>query len=408
MRIYYVNRLLVQYHSAPGLWGRKLLYGLRQTGAVVSSYPAISDTTDITGTNPDKAPTRPDSIGRFRSFLRSCYSRRWVSRLAETWMMVRGIAHTIRGTLWVLWHRHQIEADVVLGRQAEYEATSQFVAMLLGQPLVLEVHSIHFIERQIRGNRSSRLLRAVECWQWRRASRIWVNSDRLKAIITENGIPEDIVRVISFGADLERFATRKRAEVGDTDEIRVVFVGSFFAWHGAEILLHAFAAALEQAGNLRLILIGDGARRKACESLAQELGIAEFAEFTGWISNDQVIEHLGRADIGVAPYLAIEPFYFDPAKIIEYMAAGLAVLASNQGRIPDQVENGVSGLLLPPGDEAALAAALLRLANDKTLREHLGDTARQRAEVLYNWPETCKKVLSLCTESANTDTTSRN
>ena len=74
----------------------------------------------------------------------------------------------------------------------------------------------------------------------------------------------------------------------------------------------------------------------------------------------------------------------------------------------DMVENGVSGLLLPPGNEAALAAALLRLANDKTLREHLGDTARQRAEVLYNWPEACKKVLSLCTESANTDTTSRN
>ena len=85
--------------------------------------------------------------------------------------------------------------------------------------------------------------------------------------------------------------------------------------------------------------------------------------------------------------------------------AGLAVLASNQGRIPDTVENGVSGLLLPPGDEAALTEALLRLANDKTLRERLGDTARQRAEIIHDWPEICKKVLSLCAEAASADET---
>jgi glycosyltransferase involved in cell wall biosynthesis len=118
------------------------------------------------------------------------------------------------------------------------------------------------------------------------------------------------------------------------------------------------------------------------------------------VSNDQVIERLGRADIGVAPYLGIEPFYFDPAKIIEYMAAGLATLASNQGRIADMVEDELSGLLLPPGDEAALTAALLRLANDKALRERLGEAARQRAETMFSWPEISRQVLALCAEAA--------
>lgn len=162
----------------------------------------------------------------------------------------------------------------------------------------------------------------------------------------------------------------------------------------------AFAAAHEQARGLRLALVGDGARRGPSEALARELGIADLVEFTGWVPNEQVIERLGRADIGVAPYLAIEPFYFDPAKIIEYMAAGLAVLASDQGRIPDMVEDGVSGLLLPPGDEAALTAALLRTANDEALRERLGEAARQRAETLYSWPEISKQVLALCAEAA--------
>ncbi len=401
MRIYYVNRHLSHYHSAPGLWGRQVLSGLRRSGAAVSSYPAIGGPAGTTSaTASARAQARPKGVARYRSLLLPHYSQRWMAWLLEAWMMGRGGANTILGFLWGLWHRRRIETDIVLGRQAEYEATSQLVALVLGQPLVLEVHSIHFIERQMRGRRTSRLLRAFECWQWRRAARIWVNSEALKSIIVEHGISADAVRVISFGVDLERFVPHRRADTGGRDEIRVVFVGSFSAWHGPEVLLRAFAAAREQAHGLRLTLVGDGARRGPSEALAREFGIAEAVEFTGWVSNDRVIEHLGRADIGVAPYLAIEPFYFDPAKIIEYMAAGLAVLASDQGRIPDMVEDGVSGLLLPPGDEAALTAALLRLANDKALRERLGEAARQRAEILYSWPEISRQVLALCAEAA--------
>jgi glycosyltransferase involved in cell wall biosynthesis len=322
-------------------------------------------------------------------------------------MIIRGLSNTILGTLWVLWNRRQIDTDIVLGRQSEYEATSQIVAFVLGRPLVLEVHSIHFIERQMRESSKSRLMREFECWTWRRATRIWVNSDALKSIIVDHGIPEDVVRVISFGVDLEKFTPRRPASGGGGDEVRVIFVGSFFAWHGIEVLLRAFAAAHQQVRGMRLTLIGDGTRRRHSEALASELGIAETVEFKGWLPNDQVIEHLGRADIGVAPYLAIEPFYFDPAKIIEYMAAGLAVLASDQGRVPNMVENGVSGLLLPPGDETELTAALLRLANDKTLRERLGGAARSRAETIYNWPKISEDVVALCAEALHADEAGR-
>ena len=418
MRIYYVNRLLSQHHSAPGLWGRQVLYELRRAGAAVSSYPAFSESAGAPSTSSSAAisatstsasvstATTSAPVGRYRSLLWSYYSRRWVALLLEAWMIGRGAAHTICGFLWVLWHRRLIETDIVLGRQVEYEATSQLVALVLGRPLVLEVHSIHFIERSIHWGPAMRLLRALECWQWRRAARIWVNSDKLRSIILEHGIPADMVRVISFGVDLEQFAPRRRAEAGGDgggaggDEIRVVFVGSFFVWHGTEVLLRAFATAREQAPGLRLTLVGDGTRRAPSEALAHALGIAEAVEFTGWVSNDQVIEHLRRAEIGVAPYLTIEQFYFDPAKIIEYMAAGLAVLASDQGRIPDMVEDGVSGLLLPPGNEPALAAALLRLANDKALRERFGEAARRRAETQYSWPQISKQVLALCAEAA--------
>jgi len=383
-----------------------VLYGLRRAGAVVTSYPSIGESTDVPETDPATAQLRPGRLDRCRAFLRRHHERRRVAQLFEVWMIFRGLSNTILGTLWVLWNRRKIDTDIVLGRQSEYEATSQIVAFVLGCPLVLEVHSIHFIERQMRESSKSRLMRAFECWTWRRAARIWVNSDALKSIIVEHGIPEDVVRVISFGVDLEQFTPRRPAS-GGGDEIRVIFVGSFFAWHGIEVLLRAFAAAHQQVRGMRLTLIGDGTRRRHSEALAGELGIAEAVEFKGWLPNDQVIEHLGRADIGVAPYLAIEPFYFDPAKIIEYMAAGLAVLASDQGRVPNMVENGVSGLLLPPGDEVELTTALLRLANDKVLRERLGGAARSRAETMYNWPKISEDVVALCADAVHTDEAGR-
>jgi len=402
VRIYYINRYLTQHHSAPGIWARQVLFGLRRCGATVSSYPVISDLSwDGTAASTHKeAQERPKSVDRYRSFLQSHYSRRSIAWLLEVRMMGRGVANTVFGSIWALRHRRRIETNIVLGRQVEYEATPQLVALLMGRPLVLEVHSIHFIERQMRGRRASRVLRTFECWQWRRAARIWVNSEVLKSIIVDHGIAASAVRVISFGVDLERFVPHQRADAGSDDEIRVILVCSFYAWHGTEVLLRAFAAAHKQARGLRLTLIGDGIRRGPSEALARELGIAKAVEFTGWVSNDQVIERLGRADIGVAPYLAIEPFYFDPAKIIEYMAAGLAVLASDQGRIVDMVENEVSGLLIPPGDDVALTAALLRLANDKQLRERLGKAARQRAEIMFSWPEISTRLLALCTEAA--------
>ena len=248
MRIYYINRLLTQHHSAPGLWGQQVLFGLRRTGAAVSSYPAIGGPARATSaTASARAQAWPKGVARYRSLLYPLYSRRWMAWLLEAWMMGRGTTKSIFGLLWGLWHRRYIETDIVLGRQTEYEATSQFVAMVLGRPLVLEVHSIHFIERQMRGRCALRLLRTFECWQWRCAARIWVNSEALKSIIIQHGISVDAVRVISFGVDLERFVPRRRSDTDGGDEIRVVFVGSFYSWHGTEVLLRAFAAAHKQA-----------------------------------------------------------------------------------------------------------------------------------------------------------------
>src|SRR5690606_35992876 len=96
------------------------------------------------------------------------------------------------------------------------------------------------------------------------------------------------------------------------------------------------------------------------------------AELAGAVEPAEVPAWLARMDIAVAPYHGDQPFYFSPLKIYEYMAAGLPVVASDVGDLAALVRHGETGLLCPPGDPPALAAALARLAGDPAAARRMG------------------------------------
>jgi glycosyltransferase involved in cell wall biosynthesis len=99
-------------------------------------------------------------------------------------------------------------------------------------------------------------------------------------------------------------------------------------------------------------------------------------------------------DIGVAPYTAQDGFYFSPLKVAEYLAAGLPVVVSDQGDLREIV--GDAGVLVPPDDVAALAAALARLVRDPSLRRTLSTAARLRA-VALDWLQVAGRVEAIIT-----------
>jgi glycosyltransferase involved in cell wall biosynthesis len=121
--------------------------------------------------------------------------------------------------------------------------------------------------------------------------------------------------------------------------------------------------------------------------------------FTGRVTHDAMPGLLGAMDIGVAPYLAVPDFYFSPLKLYEYMAAGLAVVASDAGEIGTLVRDGQTGLLCPPGDATALRGALRRVVNDAAVRARLGASARDEAE-RHTWRENARTVARLAADAA--------
>ena len=166
-----------------------------------------------------------------------------------------------------------------------------------------------------------------------------------------------------------------------------------------EPLLEAFSLARSKVAELHLTMIGDGIARPQTEKRARELGIMESVEFTGWLSNDTVTEYLIKCDIGVAPYVKLDPFFFDPVKVIEYMAAGLATIATDQGGLRETIEHGKTGLLVPPEDVAALTDALVTLAEDPYLVSSMGNAARAKVAEGYTWDRAAERLLELFSEA---------
>jgi glycosyltransferase involved in cell wall biosynthesis len=114
---------------------------------------------------------------------------------------------------------------------------------------------------------------------------------------------------------------------------------------------------------------------------------------TGAVASDEVPRYLAAMDIAVAPYLPNERFYFSPLKVVEAMASGLPVIASDFEPVRDML--GPTGILVPSGDTAALAVAVGDLATDPDRRRRLGEAGRTRAVAQMDWLAVASRTMDL-------------
>ena len=170
----------------------------------------------------------------------------------------------------------------------------------------------------------------------------------------------------------------------------VTFVGTLKPWHGVDVLLRARAHAHK---DWQLRIIGDGPMRAELDDLARSLGID--VDFRGAVAPDAIPQHMAGTAIGVAPYPAMDTDsdqYFSPLKVYEYMAAGLPVVASRVGQLPEIM--GESEYLVPPSDPEALAEALDALVANPVERARVGSDNRRQAEREHSWTGTVDHILA--------------
>ena len=204
------------------------------------------------------------------------------------------------------------------------------------------------------------------------------------------------VHVVPNGVDPARFpSNRVPSRPAAASVFTVGFVGSLKPWHGVSVLGEAFALLHEAEPATRLLVVVDGPERGGLEAALARRGVAGAADLTGAVAPADIPGLLASMDVGVAPYPDLPGFYFSPLKVLEYMAAGLPVVASAIGQLRELVRDGRDGLLCRPGDATVMARALGRLAADAALRARLGSAARERAARELTWQRAVDRILGL-------------
>jgi glycosyltransferase involved in cell wall biosynthesis len=164
---------------------------------------------------------------------------------------------------------------------------------------------------------------------------------------------------------------------------------------GIDVLIGAFADVRGRHPHAGLLIAGDGPERPALERLARGLGVAEAVLFTGFQSG--LTTFYGALDVAAVP--STEPDSF-PRSAIEAMAHGLPVVGTDSGGIPEAIQDGVTGFVVPAGDAHALAQSLGALASDAALRRRQGRAGRQRAERLFSAEAQARAISALYRELA--------
>ncbi len=174
----------------------------------------------------------------------------------------------------------------------------------------------------------------------------------------------------------------------------VGFVGTLKPWHGVSTLVDAFAELHREDPTSRLVVVGDGPMRVEVTQRLDALGLSAVSRLTGAVAPQSIPALLSTMDAAVAPYAARSGFYFSPLKILEYMAAGLPIVASRMGQIEDLISDGETGLLCEPSCVRSLAERLLWLRDAPALRQELGSAARAAVLKDHTWLDVTQRIFA--------------
>jgi glycosyltransferase involved in cell wall biosynthesis len=231
---------------------------------------------------------------------------------------------------------------------------------------------------------------ALDRLAWKRARRLLVASDALAAELVADGIPAAMLQVIPPGRDVATAAGPPPGDLRRGRNAAILSVGNWVERKGILSLLDAFALLPAETATLHLAgdehtepRYGERVRRR----LAQP-DLAGRVVRHGPLPIEAVAALYAAADVFVLPSLK-EPY---GTVIGEAMAFGLPVVGWRAGNLPYLADDEKEGLIVPPGDTRALAAALLRLADDEPLRRRLGAAARRRAATRPTWEDSARTL----------------
>jgi glycosyltransferase involved in cell wall biosynthesis len=263
------------------------------------------------------------------------------------------------------------------------------IARLVGLPSISTCHGY------IPSTWHLRVYNALDRFALRFGSRVLAVSETMKAALIASGLRAERIAVLVNAVDRPEDCPDGRDELPESPrrrlglaagEFAVTFVGRLSPEKGVNHLLAASEVLVRNGVPLRVLVVGDGPQRHELQRLSQHLGLGDRCIFAGFQEN--IAPWLRDSDVFVLPSLTEGT----PMALLEAMASGIPAIASAVGGVPKLITHGETGLLISPGSEQELAAALLALFRDSTLRKRLARDARALVRARFGTGEWIARV----------------
>jgi len=272
-----------------------------------------------------------------------------------------------------------------------------YAARKRGLPFVYELRALwedaavdHGTTKE--GDLRYRASRALETFALRRADAITTICEGLRTEIIGRGIDPNRVTVIPNAVDIEKFSVgRSRdealaAKLGLGKSRVLGFMGSFYAYEGLALLLRALPSILQEAPDVRVLLVGGGPQEADLKLLAEQLGVQQHVVFVGRVPHADIAAYYDLVDVLVYPRMPMRlTELVTPLKPLEAMAQGRLLVASDVGGHRELIRDGVTGKLFKAGSAEALTQAVLGVLGDASSADAMRAAGRQFVEEERSW-----------------------
>jgi glycosyltransferase involved in cell wall biosynthesis len=182
--------------------------------------------------------------------------------------------------------------------------------------------------------------------------------------------------VIPNGINLERFKNLSKGDIRSKGEKTILFVGTLRPVKGLTYLIEAMKITRDKNKDIQLMLVGSGEERVHLEVLIKKLKLKKCVNFIGKVPNEEVPEYMFASDVFVLPSLS-EGF---PNVVLEAMASGLPIVATNVGGLSEIIKDGENGFVVEPKSPKQIAEMVLMLLEDDELRERISKNNKKRVK----------------------------
>ena len=288
--------------------------------------------------------------------------------------------------------------DFIYERASLFGTAGVSLARAWSCPLVVELNApLAGEQATYRGVTLADLAAQAERFTLSQADLVFVVSSPLREYALGLGVDPQRVHVVPNGVNPSIFRPRVMNGRRAPSAAPVLgFVGGLRPWHGVQVLPALLERLSAKHPSTRLIIAGDGPLRSELTCEFERRKLTGQVHFTGPVSQPEVADWIRRFDVALAPYpRPAHSFYFSPLKLFEYMACGVPVVAPQLGQIEELVREGETGILYPPDEFDALAAACDRILSEPELGRRLGQAAARVIQGRYTWDRNAARVLEL-------------